>query len=62
MRTKDGKHHSHHPAAHHISLSGAEPAAPPLNELETLMSPGRLDFAEEAPGWEAAWIDLGGEG
>jgi hypothetical protein len=56
-------HHRSHPAAHHTSLPGSDAAAAHLNEYDALTSPGASDLTDNAAvNWEAAWIDLGGEG
>lgn len=63
MRPKDPKHHGHHPAAHHASLSGADVTVPHHNESDALAPPRAGDVLDgSAANWEAAWIDLGGEG
>jgi len=59
MRSKDIKHHGHNPAAHHATLSGSDPAALSHSDADGLTAPWPGEFADD---WEAAWIDLGGEG
>jgi hypothetical protein len=56
-------HRRSHPAAYHAWLSGSDAAASHLNEHDGLTSPGASDLTDNAAvNWEAAWIDLGGEG
>jgi hypothetical protein len=63
MRPKEPKHHGHNPAAHHGSLSGADVNIPHLNDSDALTSPWASDLIDGgSPNWEAAWIDIGGEG
>jgi hypothetical protein len=63
MRPKDAKHHGTTPTAHLAGLAGHEHAPAHGLESESLTSPWASDLTDGgAANWEAAWIDLGGEG